>query len=368
MWQISKSYDWQYLEDAFSWIRDMNGVPQDPRYHAEGDVAIHTRMVLDVLQQLEEFQLLNEQEQHILCAAALLHDVEKRSTTVIEEDGSITSKGHAKKGEYTATQILYTEVETPFEIRLEISKLVRHHGLPLWVFEKENPLKEVLKASTFLNTKLLGILAKADVLGRICTDAEELLYRIELFNELCKEHQCFGEKYPFVDEYSRYNYLAKDNISPAYKIYNESSFEVIMLAALPGAGKDTYYQQQLADWSVVSLDAIRREMKIAPTDKRGNGKVIQAAKEQAKRYMRAKENFVWNATNITRQLRSQLIDLFLSYGAYVRLLYIEVPYKTLSTQNQNREYVVPSKVIEKMISKLEVPTVDEAHIVEYIVK
>jgi len=43
--------------------------------------------------------------------------------------------------------------------------------------------------------------------------------------------------------------------------------------------------------------------------------------------MRKKQNFVWNATNITAQLRGQLIDLFTSYGGRVKVVYVEVTYK-----------------------------------------
>ena len=73
--------DWQALEHRFSWFADMKNVPQDPEWHAEGDVFVHTKMVCEALLQLPEFQALSEQEQHILFTAAMLHDVEKRSTT-----------------------------------------------------------------------------------------------------------------------------------------------------------------------------------------------------------------------------------------------------------------------------------------------
>ena len=92
--------DWQALERRFSWFADMKNVPQDPEWHAEGDVFTHTKMVCEALLKLPEFQALDEQEQHILFAAAMLHDVEKRSTTKREiENGKerIVSPHHAKK-------------------------------------------------------------------------------------------------------------------------------------------------------------------------------------------------------------------------------------------------------------------------------
>src|SRR5688572_7686710 len=114
MWTFTTNKDWAHLHSQFDWVRDMEAVPQDPVHHAEGNVAVHTRMVIDALQQLEGYQKLPAQQQEILWAAALLHDVEKRSTTVHEPDGSITSKGHSKKGAMTTRQILYTQEPTPF--------------------------------------------------------------------------------------------------------------------------------------------------------------------------------------------------------------------------------------------------------------
>lgn len=116
-----------------------------PLHHEEGSVAVHTRMVLEALQQQPEYRALPAQEQEILWAAALLHDVEKRSTSVDEGGGIITSKGHARRGEYTARTILYRDIPTPFHIRENIAALVRYHGLPVWIMERENPVKSCVK-------------------------------------------------------------------------------------------------------------------------------------------------------------------------------------------------------------------------------
>ncbi|MCZ5895912.1 poly(A) polymerase, partial [Escherichia coli] len=78
------------------------------------------------------------QQQEVLWAAALLHDVEKRSTTV-QENGRIQSPGHARRGELTARQILWRDIPTPFVLREQIVALVRLHGLPLWLLERPEP-------------------------------------------------------------------------------------------------------------------------------------------------------------------------------------------------------------------------------------
>lgn len=95
------------------------------------------------------------------------------------------------------------------------------------------------------------------------------------------------------------------------------------------------------------------------------GRIVQQAKEEARVFLRQKKPFIWNATNITRQLRSQLISLFTAYGARVKIVYLEVPWAQWKQQNARREYAVPEAVVMRMASRLEVPQPDEAHSVEY---
>lgn len=119
---------------------------------------------------------------------------------------------------------------------------------------------------------------------------------------------------------------------------------------------------------VVSLDAIRRKHKFSPTDKAANGWVAQTAKEQARIYLRKGQDFIWNATNVSRQRRTQLIDLFITYGARVKnCLYRETLF-SLARQNSTREYEVPETVLDKMLGRLEVPQLTEAHEMVYVVE
>ncbi len=74
---------------------------QEPEFHAEGDVWTHTRMVVDALLALPEYQALGSDEQNLLLHAALLHDVAKPACTVLE-NGRISSPRHAKVGEKIA--------------------------------------------------------------------------------------------------------------------------------------------------------------------------------------------------------------------------------------------------------------------------
>lgn len=364
-WTIINNKEWNNLEKVFPWVATMKDVPQDVIHHAEGNVAIHTHMVLEQLIAQPDYKLLSEQDQEIVWAAALLHDVEKRSTTVHETNGRITSRGHAKKGEFTARQILFSDVSTPFHIRETIAALVRCHGLPLWIMEKKDPVKSLLETSLRVDMQLLCLLAKADALGRICHDQNDLLYRIELFQAFCMEQECWHSPRTFATNLARFTYFNKLDSSPDYNPFDNTRSEVILMSGLPGMGKDRYIQLKYPTLPVVSLDEIRRKHRLKPDDASATGWAVQEAKEQAKSYLRKGEPFIWNATNITRQMRAQWIDLFVSYKARVKIVYVEVPYKDWLKQNREREYPVPGLVLQRLLQKLEVPQLQEANEVIY---
>ncbi|HEC8323118.1 MULTISPECIES: AAA family ATPase [Providencia] len=366
-WQLTQCRDWTQLEKQFDFVRDMQYVPQDRLHHAEGNVAIHTQMVLAALEGLPEYQQLPELKQQIVWAAALLHDVEKRSTTKEDEEGRIHSPGHAKKGELSVRNILFRQIETPFAIREQIAALVRFHGLPLWLMEKPDPERTLFAASLRVEMSLLCLLAKADAMGRACEDKAELLVRIELFELFCREQGCWDQPKSFASPAGRFQYFHHQKGTTDYQPFEENGSEVIMLCGLPGMGKDHFIKRFYPQTAVVCLDDIRREHKINPADKNAQGWVAQQAKEQAKRLLRTKTHFIWNATSLSASLRGTMISLFERYQAKIHLVYLEVPFKQWRQQNQQRQYAVPEQVMEKMAGKLELPTPDEAHQVSYYI-
>lgn len=367
IWKLTDSKEWNALEKQFSWVEDMQYVNQHRVHHAEGNVAIHTQMVIEELLRLPNYQGLNDQDREILWTVALMHDIEKRSTSENEGNGIIHAPGHAKRGEHTVREILFKDVETPFFIREHITSLVRLHGLPLWLMEKKDSQKKVIEASLRLNTIYLKMIAEADARGRICEDLHSLLYSLDLYELYCKEQRCWGSERPFQSLNTRYKYFSSEDSFVDYVPFDNFRSKVILLSGLPGMGKDYYIQSLNKDIPVVSLDEIRRKNRISPTDKKRNGWVVQEAKEQARTYLRQGQDFIWNATNITTLMRKQLVDLFVDYGAFVSIHYIEKPYKIWRYQNSNREYPLPENILNKMFQSLEIPQQTEAHEVTYVV-
>jgi len=241
---------------------------------------------------------------------------------------------------------------------------VRYHGLPLQFVHRVRPERGIIAVSQSVRMQHLALLAEADVAGRVCRNSDELRARIALFRELCREQQCYEQPRQFPDEYSRFLYFHQERADPDSKVRDDTAFEVVLMSGLPGVGKDTWVCSHYANRPVVALDAMRRRLKIPAEDEQGH--VVYAAREQARELLRKKESFVWNATNVTRIMRQHLVDLFVSYGARVRIVYLDAPFDALLKRNSNRPESVPEQVIYKLLGKLEVPDVTEAHAVEWV--
>jgi predicted kinase len=360
--------EWEAIAARFAWVRALAETPQEPAHHAEGDVATHTRKVVEALAGMEAWRALPADERGITFAAALLHDVAKPARTRVEPDGRITSPGHARLGERLTRAILWggdgLDAPAPLPARETICALVRFHGLPLWLLDKADPVRAAVEASPRARLDLVALVAEADVRGRIAADRDALLERVALFRAFCEEWGCLRAPYAFASDHARFVYFHERKADPAYAAYDDTTFEVILMSGLPGAGKDTWIARNHPDLPVVSLDRIRRELKVAPDE--DQGAVAQAAKARARELLRRHEPFIWNATNVTRALRGQLVDLFASYGARVRIVYVEAPHAELLRRNERREASVPGPVIAKLARKLEIPDLTEAQTVEWV--
>ncbi len=364
LWQL----DWQAVLAACPWLAPLAAVPQDPIFHAEGDVLTHTHMVAEALVALPAWRAFPAHEQALLLLAALLHDVGKATCTQLEADGRISSRGHARAGAASARRLLWSREglgqALAFAPREAVVNLVRFHGLPLQFLDQPDLDRVVLTASYRTRLDMLALLAEADVRGRVCADHAELLMRVELFRELCQERDCLVQPYPFVNDQSRVRYFRQGQRDPSYCAYDDSWGEVTLLAGLPGAGKDTWLQQQGLGLPIISLDGLRLEMDVDMTD--DQGAVVAAAKDQARALLRRHQPFVWNATNLNRPRRDPLVELMLAYGARVRLVYVDAPLETVLQRNRQRATAVPEAVVRRMAGRTEPPDLTEAHAVQVV--
>jgi predicted kinase len=352
---------------ARPWWRAMADCPQDPVHHAEGDVATHTRLVVDALRGLPAWRVLPDDERGLLLLTALLHDIAKPETTRTEDDGRVTARGHSGRGEVRARRMLW-EAGIPFAVRERVCAIIRYHQHPFWLITRApGDARRVALAISHSAARadLLAIHAEADALGRVCADREAVLLNVACFRELCAEHGCLIGPYPFPSDHARFLYFRSHDPErdPAYAAHDDTRAEMLLLSGLPGSGKDTYLRTEHLGLPVVSLDALRAELGVSPKD--NQEAVAAAARERAKAYLRRGEPFAWNATSLSRELRALCIDVAATYRARVRIVYVEVPARVQQDRNRRRETAVPDAAVERMYRRWEVPDLTEAHGIEW---
>jgi tRNA nucleotidyltransferase (CCA-adding enzyme) len=156
------------LEKIFPEINALIDVPQDPEWHPEGDVFVHTRLTADRAREL--IDELSYPRQVTVMLAALAHDFGKPATTEFI-DGRLRSRGHEAAGAAPAESFLNRiNVYTidGYNVRDQVIALVREHLKPGEFFKKRDEVGEgaFRRLARRCEPDLLYRVAKADSLGR----------------------------------------------------------------------------------------------------------------------------------------------------------------------------------------------------------
>ncbi|HEY1106295.1 MAG TPA: HD domain-containing protein [Agromyces sp.] len=85
------------LIDAIPEIAALATTPQDPHWHPEGDVLVHSLWAADLAAAYADEHDVDNERRALLVLAALLHDIGKPDTTT-RKDSRISSHGHAERG------------------------------------------------------------------------------------------------------------------------------------------------------------------------------------------------------------------------------------------------------------------------------
>lgn len=115
--------------EHFPEVSALRGVPQDPVWHPEGDVFIHTCHCCDAMALLPEWQTADSESRITYMMAMLAHDFAKPFTTKkVLRDGvvRIVSPGHEEQGEPFARSFL-SRINAPNVIADRVVPLVVHH-------------------------------------------------------------------------------------------------------------------------------------------------------------------------------------------------------------------------------------------------
>ena len=156
------------IEKLFPEIQSMIGVPQDPEWHPEGDVFLHTQLVIDRARELIED--LSYPRKVTVMLAALAHDFGKPATTQFIE-GRWRSRGHEEAGVPPSESFLNrVNVHTVdgYQVRAQVIALVREHLKPGEFYKKRDEVGDgaFRRLARRCEPDLLYRVAKADSLGR----------------------------------------------------------------------------------------------------------------------------------------------------------------------------------------------------------
>lgn len=176
------------VEKYYPEFSALEGTEQEPEWHPEGNVWIHTLMVVDdaarILRQENGSRIsaregrsktFSEQEQWIVMLGALCHDLGKPATTKVI-DGRIRSRGHSEAG-LGPTDDFLDKIAASDDVRDAVRKLVNAHLYPgmmakalangeMTPAQYANATRKLIRRLHPTRIELLLAVAEADFRGR----------------------------------------------------------------------------------------------------------------------------------------------------------------------------------------------------------
>lgn len=382
----------QYLSKHLTLLNEMESTPQEFEWHGEGNVLIHTEMVLNqcykLLEKLEGS--LSEEEQFVLIMGAMLHDIAKPFTTIkkgFDDKIRIISPRHAEKGRsYLALRLGTLGID--FQLQAKILNLVGYHHHPLRFIRKEKSIGSYRALANQVDPKLLYLFELCDLKGRICNDLDEQIEQIEMFKLYCQEYGVWDFKpqrikwinsireelkeHPIQfqeavisqglrDWESEKIFSPQEAIARTYSM-REGYPEFTLLCGASGSGKSTWVEKNASsETQIISMDKLRKKLTKSRAKQSSNQKVFYQAKEELRDGLRNKRKIIWDATNTRKDTRRALFRLAMDYSAHTTLIGFQASPQQLSERNRSRKHSIPQGALNRQLKQLEWPEMNEAH-------
>jgi predicted kinase len=353
--------------------------PQTVAFHAEGDVAEHSRLVYELA--CEQAELLvggaNGEQAMALRLAGLLHDVGKPPTTRESGPGRWSAPGHDLEGAQLVSGLFATHAalqRLPLGVYASVHAMVRAH---MWTYAGERiGAGSALRLSHLTDPRLLMALWDSDSRGRICADETEVAERVAFAGLVLEELDAVRP-----DSYGMLDHVS-DRRSVSPRAWRETFRELLLgglsnagavgahLAAaerhgtggsitytigLPGVGKSTWAREvweSATGGTVLSNDGARRR------DRRATAAAIL---RQIPELLAAGRPICVDATHLLPETRDVLVTYAGRYGAALHAVHFRAPLSLALRRQRSRpaDDAVPADAIRAMARKLRWPTPDE---------
>lgn len=131
--------------------------------------------------------------------------------------------------------------------------------------------------------------------------------------------------------------------------------EAILFIGLPGAGKTTYIENNIKDYTIVSADEIKyQHPEYDPFDPQ---KTHQWSVKEAERFMNEYSDLgidiCMDSGGVNNSYSLRIINMLKSKGYRVKLIYVDTPVDVCLERNQKRGRLVPENVIIEKSQKID---------------
>ena len=165
---LDLALDLGVIDRLFPEVKALVGCAQEPAWHPEGDVWVHTLLVVNEAR--TRIADLERPQQIAVMLGAVCHDLGKPRTTAFL-DGRIRSIDHEQAGVAPATAVLdHLNIHTVqgYDVRRQVLGIVAHHLKPGMFRQSPTPVSDgaFRRLAQKVDLELLARIAKSDCLGR----------------------------------------------------------------------------------------------------------------------------------------------------------------------------------------------------------
>lgn len=359
----------------------MSQTPQNPRYHAEGNVWNHTLMVLEEFHRLANREALSREDHEVLYWAALLHDIGKPRVTTWKNNRWV-AHGHEKAGVSLARNILLQHPEISAFQRTRILDLVRWHHVPLRYGLQQVDLSAYKYIATRTDLRLLAIFGLMDTRGRICERKEEV---VQLVSDFLYQivPRIEGEMGTFDEIQTRFQQASPHTKNLLWVALQQRDFASIarymgggappestlvprcyLTIGAPRSGKTDYVKRHFAQCSYFNLSSMEPVVP-APEDPHPSFD-LRALEDFLQRQFSQGLDVVVDGRNLQAAWREKIANLVRSFHAEVHYLFFDRSLDAILANNEREDHRLPEQEVTTAFDHLIMPHPWEAHALQLV--